>query len=128
MLPKLGSFFALSAALSCVVMVISGIAYLHYRSEFKDYEREGLSFTRHTKETKFLMDFWIKIFRRALIIFSVMIIPSIAIPKRDTIMMIAASEFGEDVLKSNYVQEIVNPAKQILKKWIEDQLADKEKE
>jgi translation initiation factor 2B subunit (eIF-2B alpha/beta/delta family) len=127
-IPKLGSFFAILATLSCLVIVISGIAYLHYRSEFIESEREGASFAKHAQETKSSMDFWIKIFRRALIIFSVMIIPSIAIPKRDTIMMIAASEYGETALKSDDVQEIVNPAKQILKKWIEDQLADKEKE
>jgi len=30
-------------------------------------------------------------------------------------------------LKSDDVQEIVNPARQILKKWINDQLAESEK-
>ncbi len=127
-IPKLGSFFAISATLSCLVIVISGIAYLHYRSEFVISEREGEGFARYARNEKTFMDFWIKIFRRALIIFSVMIIPSIVIPKRDTIMMIAASEYGETALKSDDVQEIVNPARQILKKWIEDQLAESEKE
>jgi hypothetical protein len=127
-IPKLGSFFAISATLSCLVIVISGIAYLHYRSEFVISEREGEDLARYARNEKSYMDFWIKIFRRTLIIFSVMIIPAIVIPTRDTIMMIAASEYGETALKSDDVQEIVNPAKQILKKWIEDQLAKTEKE
>jgi len=42
-------------------------------------------------------------------------------------MMIAASEYGETALKSDDVQEIVNPARQILKKWINDQLSESEK-
>jgi len=125
-IPKFGSFFAISATLSCLVMVISGIASLQKRSEFIYAERNDLH--PLAREEKSHMDFWIKIFRRTLIIFSVMIIPSIVIPKRDTIMMIAASEYGETALKSDDVQEIVNPAKQILKKWIEDQLAKTEKE
>jgi hypothetical protein len=105
-------------------MVISGIAYLHYRSELVTSEREGIEFAQYAQIEKTYMDFWIKIFRRTLIIFSVMIIPAIVIPNRDTIMMIAASEYGETALKSDDVQEIVNPAKQILKKWIEDQLTE----
>ena len=125
--PKLGSLFAILSTLSVFVMVLSSIAYLQKRSEFIDSEREGASFAKHAQETKSSMDFWIKIFRRALTIFLVAIIPSIAIPKRDTIMMIAASEYGETALKSDDVQEIVNPARQILKKWINDQLAESEK-
>jgi hypothetical protein len=109
------------------VMVLSSIAYLQKRSEFIDSEREGASYAKHAQEAKSSMDFWIKIFRLALVIFLVAIIPSIAIPKRDTIMMIAASEYGETALKSDDVQEIVNPARQILKKWINDQLAESEK-
>jgi uncharacterized membrane protein len=127
-IPNLGAFFAISATLSCLVIVISGIAYLHYRSEFVISEREGEDYARYARNEKTHMDFWIKIFRRTLIIFLVAIIPSIVIPERDTIMMIAASEYGETALKSDDVQEIVNPAKQILKKWIEDQLAKTEKE
>jgi hypothetical protein len=90
--------------------------------------REGAGYEKYAHDEKSMMDFWIKVFRLALVIFLVAIIPSIAIPKRDTIMMIAASEYGETALKSDDVQEIVNPARQILKKWIEDQLAAAEKE
>ena len=125
--PKLGSLFAILSTLSVFVMVLSSIAYLQKRSEFIDSEREGESYAKHAQETKSSMDFWIKVFRLALVIFLVAIIPSIAIPKRDTIMMIAASEYGETALKSDDVQEIVNPARQILKKWINDQLAESEK-
>lgn len=125
--PKLGSLFAILSTLSVFVMVLTSIAYLQKRSEFIESEREGASFAKHAQETKSSMDFWIKIFRLALVIFLVAIIPSIAIPKRDTIMMIAASEYGETALKSDDVQEIVNPARQILKKWINDQLAESEK-
>jgi hypothetical protein len=127
-IPKFGTFFAISATLSCLVMIFSGIGYLHYRSEFVTSEHGGKEFTRYALIEKTYMDFWIKVFRKTLIIFLAAIILSTVIPKRDTIMMIAASEYGETVLKSDNVQEIVNPAKQILKKWIEDQLAKTEKE
>ena len=125
--PNLGSLFAILSTLSVFVIILSSIAYLQKRSEFIDSEREGASYAKHAQEAKSSMDFWIKIFRLALVIFLVAIIPSIAIPKRDTIMMIAASEYGETALKSDDVQEIVNPARQILKKWINDQLAESEK-
>ena len=125
--PKIGSLFAILSTLSVFVMVLSSIAYLQKRSEFIESEREGASFAKHAQETKSSMDFWIKVSRLALVIFLVAIVPSIAIPKRDTIMMIAASEYGETALKSDDVQEIVNPARQILKKWINDQLAESEK-
>jgi len=114
--PKLGSLFAILSTLSVFVMVLSSIAYLQKRSEFIDSEREGASYAKHAQEAKSSMDFWIKIFRLALVIFLVAII-----------MMIAASEYGETALKSDDVQEIVNPARQILKKWINDQLAESEK-
>ena len=125
--PKLGSLFAILSTLSVFVIVLSSIAYLQKRSEFIDSEREGASYAKHAQEAKSSMDFWIKVSRLALVIFLVAIVPSIAIPKRDTIMMIAASEYGETALKSDDVQEIVNPARQILKKWINDQLAESEK-
>ena len=41
-IPKFGSFFAISATLSCLVMVISGIASLQKRSEFIYAERNDL--------------------------------------------------------------------------------------
>ena len=125
--PKLGTLFAILSTLSVFVIVVSSIAYLQKRSEFRNSVREGAGYEKYAHDEKSMMDFWIKIFRLALVIFLVAIIPSIAIPKRDTIMMIAASEYGETALKSDDVQEIVNPARQILKKWINDQLAESEK-
>ena len=125
--PKLGSLFAILSTLSVFVMVLSSIAYLQKRSDFRTSVREGAGYEKHAHDEKAMMDFWIKVFRLALVIFLVAIIPSIAVPKRDTIMMIAASEYGETALKRDDVQEIVNPARQILKKWINDQLAESEK-
>ena len=125
--PKLGSLFAILSTLSVFVIVLSSIAYLQKRSEFRTSVREGTGYEKYAHDEKSMMDFWIKVFRLALVIFLVAIIPSIAIPKRDTIMMIAASEYGETALKSDDVQEIVNPARQILKKWINDQLVESEK-
>lgn len=125
--PKLGSLFAILSTLSVFVIVLSSIAYLQKRSEFRTSVREGSGYEKYAHDEKSMMDFWIKVFRLALVIFLVAIIPSIAIPKRDTIMMIAASEYGETALKSDDVQEIVNPARQILKKWINDQLVESEK-
>jgi uncharacterized membrane protein len=43
------------------------------------------------------------------------------LPSKNTIMMMAAASYGEDLYKSE-VKDIVDPAKKLLKQWIEDQL------
>lgn len=44
----------------------------------------------------------------------------IVIPDKKTVRLIVASEFSEAIYKSEDVQEIVNPAKKALKKWLEE--------
>ena len=49
------------------------------------------------------------------------------VPSRNTIMMIAASEYGETLYKTESVQEIINPATKLLKSYIKEELDKREK-
>jgi hypothetical protein len=107
-------------------MIFSAICYFVTRGELTCSERSNY-LKEYAAREKESMNLSAKGFRWAVAVFLIAVIPAIAIPRRDTIMMIAASEFGETALKSDDVQEIVNPAKQILRNWINDQLAQSEK-
>jgi hypothetical protein len=124
-IPNIGGIFLFTTIFSVIVTVISGIVYLVSRTEAYESERMGHKHFRLQEEKNAALG--ARIFRWATVAFCVSVIPANIIPKRDTIMMIAASEFGETALKSDDVQEIVNPAKKILKNWINDQLAQSEK-
>ena len=124
-IPSLGGLFTFLTIVSVITMAMSGFFYLFARSELQISIDHG-----HQKcaaRDKMNIELCSKIFRYSIVVFSIASVPDIVIPKRDTIMMIAASEFGDTVLKSDDVKEIVNPAKQILKNWINDQLAQSEK-
>jgi hypothetical protein len=43
---------------------------------------------------------------------------SAVIPSKKTVMMIAASEYGEKIIKSKAVEELADPAMDLLKTWI----------
>ena len=124
-IPSFGGLFDFLTIASVFAMAMSGFSYLFFRSELQisiDFNHQ-----RCAIRDKMNMELCSKIFRYAMVVFSIAVVPDIVIPKRDTIMMIAASEFGDAALKSDDVNEIVNPAKQILKNWINDQLAQSEK-
>ena len=110
-IPSLGNLFGVFAFLSGFIVLFATFAY----------------FMSEDIGEKYMVDTSVKIFRWAAVVFCVSIVPNTIIPRRDTIMMIAASEYGESALKSDDVKEIVNPAKQILKNWINDQLTQSEK-
>lgn len=57
-------------------------------------------------------------------VFIVATLFGVVIPKRDTVRLIVASEFGESLYKSEDVQEVINPAKKALKKWLNDYTKD----
>lgn len=64
----------------------------------------------------------LKVSISVMIIFSIL---GIFIPGRETMRMILVSEFGEKVYNSTDAQEIINPAKELLKAYIQDQLKEK---
>ena len=47
-------------------------------------------------------------------------------PTKKTVFMMVAVTYGDDLYKSD-LREIVDPAKELLKKWINDQLQEKKK-
>ena len=104
-IPALGVLFGVFAILSGFIMLFATFAY----------------------GEKDMVDTSVKIFRCAAVVFCVSFVLNTIIPGHDTIMMIAASEYGESALKSDDVKEMVNPVKQILKNWINDQLTQSEK-
>ena len=124
-IPSFGGLFDLLTIVSVFAMAMSGFFYLFARSELQIYIDHGHQ--KSAAREKMNMELCSKIFRYAMVVFFIAVVPDIVIPKRETIMMIAASEYGDTVLKSDDVREIVNPAKQILKNWINDQLAQSEK-
>lgn len=108
----LGAFLMMLIFLSAVASVVAGIGcFATYDEKYEEKTHEN---------TK-------KVLRVSIPIFLLLSVIMIFLPSRNTIMMIAASEYGEQTLKSNDVQEIVNPAKKILKNWIEQQLVESEK-
>jgi hypothetical protein len=48
------------------------------------------------------------------------------VPSRNAIMMMAAANYGDEIYKSD-LKEIVDPAKELLKKWVNEQLQEKKK-
>ena len=48
------------------------------------------------------------------------------IPSKNTVLMIAAANYGDEIYRSD-LKEIVDPAKKLLKQWVEDQLKEKRK-
>ena len=124
-IPSFGGLFEFLTIASVITMTISGFFYLFSRSELQI--SIDLNHQRCAIRDKMNMELCSKIFRYAMVVFFIAVVPDIVIPKREAIMMIAASEFGDTVLKSDDVKEIVNPAKEILKNWINDQLAQSEK-
>ena len=110
-IPSLGNLFGFLSFTSGLIILFATFAY----------------FMSKDIGEKDMVDTSVKIFRWAAVVFCVSFVLNTIIPRRDTIMMIAASEYGESVLKSDDVKEMVNPAKQILKNWINDQLTQSEK-
>jgi hypothetical protein len=53
---------------------------------------------------------------------------AMALPGKDTMRLMAASEFGERVINSERVQGIVDPGLKYVEKWLKDQLAEKKKD
>lgn len=43
------------------------------------------------------------------------------VPSRQTMLLIAGSEMGERIVKSDAVKDIVNPGADLLKAWIKDE-------
>jgi hypothetical protein len=125
-IPSLGGLFTFLSVFSICCITFSAICYFFNRGELKYSERSNY-LKEYAAREKESMDLSAKCFRWAVAVFLIAVIPATAIPKRDTIMMIAASEYGETALKSDDVREIIDPTKQILKNWINDQLAQSEK-
>lgn len=72
------------------------------------------------KETK-IMTTWKAAFRKAMIPMVIAVFVVAVIPSRQTMLLIAGSEMGERIVKSDAVKDIVNPGADLLKAWIKDE-------
>ena len=81
----------------------------------------GLPYERDLRRIK-LSKNGLKISISVLIVFTIL---GIFVPGRETMRMILVSEFGEKVYNSTDAQELINPAKELLKAYIQDQLKEK---
>lgn len=95
----------------------------------RDFNNTVYSFdTKDDIENKKYM---VGVANKGLRIFPIVIVVGIVvatiIPSRQTIMMIAASEFGESIYKSDQIQDILNPASKLLKSFIKEELEKREK-
>lgn len=121
LIPSIGHMCVLFAFLAVVGIFAS----------FMMRDLNGTVYSFDTKEDIENKKYVVGVANKGLKIFPIVIIVSIVIativPSRQTIMMIAASEFGESVYKSDQIQEILNPASKLLKSFIKEELEKREK-
>lgn len=64
--------------------------------------------------------------QRFALITIVSVLMGVAVPSKNTVLLMAAANYGDELYKSE-LKEIVDPAKELLKKWINEQLQEKKK-
>lgn len=106
-LGNLNNLLVMTAVFSGCFLIVA--FFFKFMSSDRSYPSEAKANDDATKAVKFLLP-----------IFIVATLFGVTIPNKDTIRLIVASEFGETLYKSEDVQEMVNPAKKALKKWLND--------
>ena len=84
----------------------------------------GITCDRISKSEAALNDATKRVIKTTLPFFIIATLVSIVVPDKRTVRLIVASEFGEALYKSEDVQEVLNPAKAALKKWLNDYTKD----
>ena len=72
-------------------------------------------------DEKTQLKFWRTAIASKVWLFGVVAIIAVALPSRQTMLLIAGSEMGERAMKSNAVQDVVNPGVDLLKTWIKEE-------
>lgn len=121
LIPSIGHMCALFAILAAGGIVVCFM--------LRDFNNTVYSFD--TKEDIENKKSTVSFANKGLKVFPIVIVVSIVVativPSRQTIMMIAASEFGETLYKSDQIQDIINPASKLLKSFIKEELEKREK-
>lgn len=120
-IPSLGHMFGIMLVL-CPCAVLAATMMWSFNSS--EYSFDSQSEKQNKRE---LVSLAKTSMRYSIIVFAVSAVMTVIIPSRNTIMMIAASEYGEALYRSDAIQDILNPASKLLKSFIKEELEKREK-
>lgn len=81
----------------------------------------GIDSTKHDSEEKQVALLFRRLTKSWIVAIFFFLTVSVVIPSRQTMLLIAGSEIGERIVKSDAVKDIVNPGADLLKAWIKDE-------
>ena len=113
--------------LGAVTCVFTGISFVTSVIKAENTETYLLSKEEKEKIWQPVRDKWVSMWKPITIAFMCWFVAA-AIPSRDTIFMIAASEVGEKVFSSEKVTSIVDPSVEYLRTYIQNELTKLKKE
>lgn len=122
----LGGFLAFFAVISGIFFVITMITATVFRFDDSDSSYRKYSNNELLNSAELSKKFRNWSFFSIIMMF-VFGVSSAAIPNRETVLLIAASEIGERVITNQNVSEIVGNSAQLLNTWIQDQRAQIER-
>lgn len=108
---SIGGLCAIVCVISAIAIVAGGIGIVHSH-ETRYPDEDDLARAATCK----------RVMKTAVIFLIVAAIIGAIIPSLDTTRMILVSEFGERLYNTKDAQEIIDPAKELLKQYIQDQL------
>lgn len=114
-IPSIGAIMMIVSIVSAVGIGIISMAHMINRAEQRREEGKR-AFDEISAP---LYRYWRKVF---IWIFGVTLPLGVLIPNQTTIILIGASEFGERMVQSERVQNIVDPSYQLLETWIKREL------
>jgi hypothetical protein len=104
--------------ITIIAAIFTGIQFL---CRLPDSDVMHLDFYKNAKEE--IIAQTKKVFRIEIILFLVCFLSLIFVPSRQTMLLIAGSEMGEKLVKSDTVKDVVNPGLDLLKSWIRNETA-----
>jgi len=99
-----GNLQSTLTVITFISFILAFLVTLHYSMESDDNRKTCIKF--------------IKILYTTIIVCAFLLL---FIPSKQTFMMIVASEYGEKVIENKKVQDIANPAMDLLKAWIDSE-------
>ena len=117
---SLNAFFTFIAIIFFIISVIFGIISIF--NYFMAQEQLRYSSNREPSEIGISNTFRKFLLRFTLPLTFLCSILAIAIPDRQTILLIAASEYGERIMNSERVNALVDPSIQYLQSWLRNEV------
>jgi formate hydrogenlyase subunit 3/multisubunit Na+/H+ antiporter MnhD subunit len=111
---NLNKFFAIIGVLQLLGGLILFGVYANYMAD-KEFWRGRRGESQEIKQK------YNKIVYAIPLVGLIMIFFSTLIPDKNTVMYIAASEYGQSIIMNKQVQDLTNPAFELLKEWIKNE-------